>query len=359
MNRRIYMRKGFTLIELLAVIVILAVIATIATPIVLNIINDAKESSVRNSAEFYIDAVESAIMDKNMSSDGDFNPSVCIVNVDGNVVCDGITLEVRVSGKKPNGGTFLFEDTTLVNVSLVFDNISLILNDGELVTHKEIKICEAATDSTKTTGNIPNGKFEFGDEYICEVSGGVKYNFFVLGTDNNKVTLILDRNINSDGTLATVAADETTSAEGKYSLMPWISSFDYDKANTDNTACEYDSCIDEGPITAINFLNNAVATWTNIPNINEDYEDENIDYNTLKKGNKGYGNIKLTGRARMPKYSELYGENKCLTATENSEGGSCPLWLVNYLDNYAGVTGEGHVNIANMSGYWILSSNAT
>ena len=35
--------KGFTLVELLAVIVILALIALIATPIILNVINDAKK----------------------------------------------------------------------------------------------------------------------------------------------------------------------------------------------------------------------------------------------------------------------------------------------------------------------------
>ena len=46
-----HMKNGFTLIELLAVIVILAIIALIAVPIVLNIINDAKESSLLRSAE--------------------------------------------------------------------------------------------------------------------------------------------------------------------------------------------------------------------------------------------------------------------------------------------------------------------
>ena len=43
--------KGFTLIELLAVIVILAIIALIATPIILGIINDARESAKKRSAE--------------------------------------------------------------------------------------------------------------------------------------------------------------------------------------------------------------------------------------------------------------------------------------------------------------------
>mgnify|MGYP003290249283 CR=1 FL=1 len=55
------MKKGFTLIELLAVIVILAIIAIIAVPIVLNIINDSKKSSLLISAESYLDASENAI----------------------------------------------------------------------------------------------------------------------------------------------------------------------------------------------------------------------------------------------------------------------------------------------------------
>ena len=43
--------KGFTLIELLAVIVILAIIALIATPVILNIIEDARKSAAERSME--------------------------------------------------------------------------------------------------------------------------------------------------------------------------------------------------------------------------------------------------------------------------------------------------------------------
>lgn len=39
------LKKGFTLIELLAVIIILAIVALIATPIILNVVDDAKESA--------------------------------------------------------------------------------------------------------------------------------------------------------------------------------------------------------------------------------------------------------------------------------------------------------------------------
>ena len=94
------MRKnGFTLIELLAVIVILAIIAVIAVPIVLNIIDESKESATLRSAEMYMDAVEISIANRVMHhgsiadgaysimSDGDIclgdynqtsNPKTCV-----------------------------------------------------------------------------------------------------------------------------------------------------------------------------------------------------------------------------------------------------------------------------------------
>lgn len=51
-------KKGFTLIELLAVIVILAVIALIATPLIMNVINDAKKGAARDAGYSVIKAGE-------------------------------------------------------------------------------------------------------------------------------------------------------------------------------------------------------------------------------------------------------------------------------------------------------------
>lgn len=53
-------KNGFTLIELLAVIVILAIIALIATPIVLGIIEDARDNAKKRSAELVLQSVELA-----------------------------------------------------------------------------------------------------------------------------------------------------------------------------------------------------------------------------------------------------------------------------------------------------------
>lgn len=53
-------KKGFTLIELLAIIVILAIIAVITVPIILNIIENAREGAAKNSVVGYGKAVELA-----------------------------------------------------------------------------------------------------------------------------------------------------------------------------------------------------------------------------------------------------------------------------------------------------------
>ena len=84
------MRKnGFTLIELLAVIVILAIIALIATPIILGIINDAREKANERSVELYASAVRNAIASYQLT-----NPTAPTkfsdldVQYDGEVECE-------------------------------------------------------------------------------------------------------------------------------------------------------------------------------------------------------------------------------------------------------------------------------
>ena len=99
--------KGFTLIELLAVIVILAIIALIATPIILDIIGNAKSESNERNKELYLDAVKDAIARKNLTEE--FNPSECTVQKDGNLKCEGKNLQVEVNGTKPCSGKITFD----------------------------------------------------------------------------------------------------------------------------------------------------------------------------------------------------------------------------------------------------------
>jgi len=67
-------KKGFTLIELLAVIIILAVVALIATPIVLNVIDEARTSAALSEGNLVLKGInsycEQVKMKKELGDDG-------------------------------------------------------------------------------------------------------------------------------------------------------------------------------------------------------------------------------------------------------------------------------------------------
>ena len=117
--------QGFTLVELLAVIVILAVLALIATPVVLSIIDDAKESAMLRSAEMYLSGVENAVMRENMNSGGNFRPSECTIT-NGNMTCGSTNVEVEVDGEVPSAGTIVFENGKITEVTLNYESGTIV-----------------------------------------------------------------------------------------------------------------------------------------------------------------------------------------------------------------------------------------
>ena len=169
------LNKGFTLIELLAVIIILAIIAVIAVPIVLNIIKDTKEKSVKISAQNYLKAVELAITNENINSE--FNSSECIIQENGNLLCTGYENEIfiKVDGEKPTKGKIkLNEGKVLENTSLVYDEYGISMNEnGELQQFSKAE--SFASDSWDTivknvrAGNID--KYNLGDTKEVKLEG--------------------------------------------------------------------------------------------------------------------------------------------------------------------------------------------
>ena len=118
-------KNGFTLIELLAVIVILAIIALIAVPIVLGIINNAREESNKRSIELYASAVKNAIAeyqltesntpksfsDLNVEYKGDVECRVKELYSDGSFYLEGC--RVNKSEKEYSYGTKQIKPCTL------------------------------------------------------------------------------------------------------------------------------------------------------------------------------------------------------------------------------------------------------
>lgn len=94
--------KAFTLIELIVVLVILAIVALIVTPLVLNIIDKAKDSANKRSIDEYGKAIELAMSSYKLEH-GKFTYDVNDLNIEysGNKVeCDEITLN-------ENGSVFI------------------------------------------------------------------------------------------------------------------------------------------------------------------------------------------------------------------------------------------------------------
>ena len=90
-------KRGFTLIELLAVIVILAIIALIATPIILGIINDARDEAKARSAELVYAGVEYAYTTSlYKNTEGSVMTTPTLADINSNLTIDNMeTHEVK------------------------------------------------------------------------------------------------------------------------------------------------------------------------------------------------------------------------------------------------------------------------
>ena len=219
--------RGFTLIELLAVIVILAIIALIATPIVLNMISSAKDSSDERSAELYLDAVEQAVARKNLNEE--FSPNSCEVQSDGNLMCDDIVLEIQVENTRPTGGIINFENGRILPSSTLIINgrtisAGKILDDssnkykagdvvyfdvasGSTCTEAEYKKSSGTyeTFASLGKGNVKETVTDYGnsksgyngiDNKDANQNSCLK--FYVVGRTSDRVALILDHNTSDE-----------------------------------------------------------------------------------------------------------------------------------------------------------------
>ena len=88
------MKKGFTLIELLAVIIILAIIALIATPIILNVIEDARKSAGKSEASMIMNSINNYCATSEMKNQLDGSIDIC--NDDDGVTIDDVSQMVSL-----------------------------------------------------------------------------------------------------------------------------------------------------------------------------------------------------------------------------------------------------------------------
>ena len=206
-------KNAFTLIELLAVIVVLAIIALIATPIVMNTIKNAKKGAAERSADSYIKQVETAVaeerLNKNEVLEGEYQ-----ITSDGNLCrdksascSDDNKIKIEMSGTKPTSGKIKITNGSVdqTSSSMTVGDYTVSYNSTKKTYEATEKgntpqvevLCTAKT--TATTGKVPSGNYTYGDEYTCELGDNDAKTFFVLETNGDNVSLIMDRNIDSNG----------------------------------------------------------------------------------------------------------------------------------------------------------------
>ena len=368
-------KTGFTLIELLAVIVILAIIALIATPIVINIINDSKKESINRSIELYIDHVQKMVAKEQMK-DPTFNPSKCKIN-EGNLTCDGKIIQIEMKGQMPKSGTIKFSKGMVIEgVNLELDNLYYQVKDDNISKGTKEKVISYRDYITKVSDADNDGKVSPGDKYTYEVMDNMEnpYTFYVLSVEGDKVNLIMDRNICKDGT-----TDYANDQDNNFCRYAW----------------ESNNVNGNGPITALTALGNGTRNWTNVPNINLEYDDITDQTNSGYTGSTTYGYkgitiingegyitkkdgttqtpITLTDnmsiKARLPKLKEITDAGCHIYKVKTADYGTCPVWLMENITyfNVSSYSGSGNIDKYSMNnnteayqnqiyGYWLLSS---
>ena len=358
--------KGFTLLELLAVIIILSLLAVLVNTSVTKLIKDSKNDLYDVQIENIKMAAESWGADNiyllpkvgeckyltigNLKNYGLLDKDINDLRNSSKIKDD---LKIKITNNQSDYGTNIIEyevnPTDIEGCDAIYKPICKRV-DSKTATFR-------TDDTTKTVGNIPKGEFALGDEYICEVKKGVSYHFYVLSTTENKVNLILDGNLNSEGVIKDPNITYTD-----LGTVEWISLNDYDLKEGEEFGATGKT--NKGPITAVNKLYDLTKSWNNIPNMVINYTDSGNNYGMIKTIDKittisnideeelkTYKNLK----ARLPLTKELT-DSGCKMVTGDSDIGSCPLWVSNYLKES---TIKGATFVTN-NGYWTLDSvNAT
>ena len=202
-------KKGFTLIELLAVIVVLAIIALIATPLVLNLVNKAKEGAAEASGYVYINSVETSIVSYMLKNNGNSYSAgkydISTLNTD---------LGVSIKGDKPTEGKVcVSSDGNVTKASLKISGY-IVSYDGKKVKNTDLKEVEDIKCDSVVGGPTQvlssNGETYKAIVYLdptdltktCDASNSVSttgtkegcMKWYVYSDDGTNYTMILDHN---------------------------------------------------------------------------------------------------------------------------------------------------------------------
>ena len=226
------MKKGFTLIELLAVIIILAIVALIATPIILNVIEDARISTGKSEASMIYSGINNYCATSKMEQELNGTHDIC---------ADGVTVE-EVS-QMVNLGNAKVEEVSYSNgkiTNLVIDSNNhkfTLCGDGSFAMDDEE--CGATPPDVGLVGNAISETVLEKYPYLatngngCTTAGDNNYSYmggcYLKGKPTNNYIwysgfLWRIMGINADGSVRLITEENVT-------VIPW---------GAEDTALNYD-----------------------------------------------------------------------------------------------------------------------
>ena len=221
------LKKGFTLIELLAVIIILAIVVLIATPIILNVINDARVSAGHSEANMIYSGINNYCATSAMEQELNGTEDICadgitkeeieqMVNL-GNADVESVTYSNgKVTSLVVNSnthkftlcgdGSFVMDDEDCGGLIEVSIGATVLAQFPELVT----------TDNGCTTPGDNNYSYMGG----CYIKGNPNTNYIWYSGFLWRIM-----GINADGSIRLVTDDFVTSIIYDESSTNWDNSY--------------------------------------------------------------------------------------------------------------------------------------
>ena len=278
--------KGFTLIELLAVIVILAVIALIATPMIMGVIDQAREGALKTSVRNLIDSAELEYAKQLMTNQ---NPSLAFE-------------DIPYKGQKFEKGKISFDSKGQATIAVYENNMCIY----KTPTDKDVILDKNMTEE-ECLGKVAT--YQVGDKLKVDVGNGITENIYVLEVKGDQIVGLLDRNLGAN--------------------VVWISEEDYNAKggnwSSDSEEVKNQNYYTFGPVTANKQLNELTATWTNVT---DKYIPSYIDILKLTEFYKNLENKEEWESAYVNRLTEIFssGNEEVLRCDSNA---SCRLAFTN------------------------------
>ena len=215
----------------MAVIIILAIIALIATPIILDVVDDARISAGRSEANMILGGINNYCATEEIKVQ---------MNSEYEIICkSGLTAEdVKKMVNLGNAEILEIEYSDRLTWLKVKSN-------GHIYSYQDNAMIEEDLDK-------PEAKYAVGDLLKVQVSDSETQNIYVLEVNGNEIIGILDRNL-PGGTVAWISEEDFSMLEPPFGDNP-----------TNEEVYNYLKEI--GPITANNALNERTSTWNNVTN---------------------------------------------------------------------------------------------